>query len=1448
MNQELERFEPAELGGRIAYEHLHRYAICRDRVAGLRVLDVACGAGYGTNLLAQTAAQATGLDIDPAAIRRAKKVYKAENLKFVTADCLEMPFEPGSFDVVVANEMIEHIAEQDAFIEEVKRVLVAGGRLLVSTPNKPVYNRYKPPNPFHVAEMDLSEFRRLLKRHFKLVQLTGLRMALVSSGYEIEGSHHPSNLIAAKTYRGVGSNSGRPEVNNDELAFDDPEYVLATCSDRPFEDAPTASSIFFSNEDDLWVEHEKIMSWASQLHEEDEVLRTDLRQSRADLEAAESALERERLAGDKHKHLTVSAKLLGRLTRTTVEADEIAIVDAMFSLNEEMVTQRAQLDRLVDAEKKLLILEKEFEVARATHESALDGLRRQHDEARERLTSELERLRDTQAAQLAELEAARGEVRQARERHDERDRAAREAEQKQAALETELKETKAAIARLTIGQDSPKSDPDNGGMARSLKSDAGASRQLRRRSRLIASYHEIQHDLGRATEAMRAAIPTARPRSRRRALSRGIFRKSQSEKSIPFDRAWIERQAPGARSVSVLKFLQDPQFFGVDPHPLFSAAYYMEQNPDVAEAGISAFGHYLEHGWREGRDPHPYFANDWYLYRNPDVLHAGVNPLVQYLEHGWKEGRFPNPAFDPTAYLNAHPDVETAGLEPLTHFVVHGSQEGRATPFRGLERDWHSLVARDDSKSLLDFLLSKRSDVSPPRAPTEVDDDTWPPQPLNNFWLPQTLRDFMIERQRENLIPLFTYLYSVMDAYAEAPGEFPDSDACRRILDRIRALSSEMGQDGTQSPEVTIVIPVYNNILDTLLCVVSLLESGPAIPIEILIADDCSTDATERLISDIGGVVRHVRNSINKGFVANCNAAAEHARGQQIVLLNNDTLIFSGWLENLVAPFSQFERVGLVGSKLINWDGSLQEAGGILWADGSAWNFGRGQDPAGSEFNYLKDVDYCSGASIAVSSSVWRQLGGFDPAFAPAYCEDSDLAFRVREAGYRTLYAPHSELIHHEGRSHGRDTGTGIKAQQVINQRRLFDRWQDVLERDQFANGEKVLRARDRSAEKPHILVIDHYVPQFDRDAGSRTMLQFLQTLIAAGWAVTFWPENLHYDARYTPAIQDMGVEVIYGPKFVAGFSEFLKSRSGLYDAVLLSRPHVASQFIDDVRALSDAQILYYGHDIHFERMRAQREVAGSTIEESAVEDMRELELGVCNRCDVILYPSEDEARRMAELVAPTVRSEWIPAYCYSEADLQAAARVADRSSQKDGSKKQLLFVGGFAHGPNSDGIAWFCREVAPILRASGIDFEVQIAGSNPTPEVWELEADDVRVLGFVSDDALQQLYRNASAVIAPLRFGAGVKGKVVEAMARGVPVVTTHVGAQGLATAEDYLFVGDSPEEFASGVIAAMDSDVATSRAKLALDYIRSAFSQSAMTDVLKEVLPSNQPVFKTA
>lgn len=211
MSGELERFDPGEQRGRIAYEHLHRYALCREYVAGKRVLDLACGTGYGTAILGSTGAEVTGVDISADAIKIARRRNTGDNVKFLIADCFDLPFESGSFDVVVANEMIEHVAEHDGLLQEARRVLAPGGLLLASTPNKPVYHRFKTPNIFHVSEMEMPEFQRLLDRHFRHVRLTGLRMALVSASYPLNPAT-AGNLDAARIHVGnAGSDGSEPD-------------------------------------------------------------------------------------------------------------------------------------------------------------------------------------------------------------------------------------------------------------------------------------------------------------------------------------------------------------------------------------------------------------------------------------------------------------------------------------------------------------------------------------------------------------------------------------------------------------------------------------------------------------------------------------------------------------------------------------------------------------------------------------------------------------------------------------------------------------------------------------------------------------------------------------------------------------------------------------------------------------------------------------------------------------------------------------------------------------------------------------------------------------------------------------------------------------------------------------------------------------------------------------
>lgn len=205
-----------------------------------------------------------------------------------------------------------------------------------------------------------------------------------------------------------------------------------------------------------------------------------------------------------------------------------------------------------------------------------------------------------------------------------------------------------------------------------------------------------------------------------------------------------------------------------------------------------------------------------------------------------------------------------------------------------------------------------------------------------------------------------------------------------------------------KNPLVSIIIPVYNQFEYTYSYLRSILKNSGDIEYEVIIADDCSTDFTKDITKVVEGV--NVKKApTNLKFLLNCNNAAKSARGQYILFLNNDTQVQKDWLKHLVDLIESDSNIGMVGSKLVYPDGLLQEAGGIVWKDGSAWNYGNRQDGNASEYNYVKEVDYISGAAIMIRHSLWDELGGFDESFIPAYYEDTDLAFQVRRAGYKVL-------------------------------------------------------------------------------------------------------------------------------------------------------------------------------------------------------------------------------------------------------------------------------------------------------------------------------------------------------------------------------------------------------------------------------------------------------------
>lgn len=598
----------------------------------------------------------------------------------------------------------------------------------------------------------------------------------------------------------------------------------------------------------------------------------------------------------------------------------------------------------------------------------------------------------------------------------------------------------------------------------------------------------------------------------------------------------------------------------------------------------------------------------------------------------------------------------------------------------------------------------------------------------------------------------------------------------------------------SSNPKVTIIIPFFQQYEITWLCLKALESNGDHhIDFEVILVDDFSSGNSD-FINSLHGI-QIIRNNQNLGFLKSCNEAVLSANGSYLVFLNNDTQVQKGWLSSLVEVLENNATSPgcAVGSKLIFPDNQLQEAGGIVWNDATGCNYGKGSDHNLPQYNFLREVDYCSGASLAISKAFFLELGTFNEIFAPAYFEDTDICFKIRERGGTVYYQPRSIAIHFEGMSCGKSENAGVKSYQKKNREIFSDIWRNELPHHFLPSGGFIsqYRAANRLNGKKTILVIDSTLPYYDKESGGCRIYQILKILKKQSFHVIFLPANEIADEPYFSKLSLLGIEVLVDQSGKTSSTVLLKDRLELIDWAWICRPQIFEQFGCLLRQKSKARIIFDTIDLHYLRFKREWTVKGSNDRKIKKKWQRylKIEKKFARMSDHVLTVTNDE-------------SEIVKGWNVKNVSVLPNIHIpridgAPSFSARDG----LIFIGNYLHPPNEDAVNFLVSEVMPSVWSSIPEIQLTLLGSNPSPKVLDLVSERVSVTGFIED--VTPYFDLAKVFISPLRYGAGMKGKIGQSMSLGLPVVTTSIGAEGL-----YLnngknaLIADDPFDIANSIV----------------------------------------------
>jgi GT2 family glycosyltransferase/glycosyltransferase involved in cell wall biosynthesis len=884
------------------------------------------------------------------------------------------------------------------------------------------------------------------------------------------------------------------------------------------------------------------------------------------------------------------------------------------------------------------------------------------------------------------------------------------------------------------------------------------------------------------------------------------------------------------------------------PHWLFDELHYRRSYPDLTDEALAEIGlvngydHYLWHGSLEGRTGHPLF--------DPDVYHAQCKQIgaeilptegpfrhcLRRISHGEPEVQT-SIYFDPIWYLEHHTTMGKA-IVPNTwrwvieHYICNASptQFDPIAAFSELYYLDHnpdvlmSVNHQDFRNGFAHFLLNGIYEL---RSPSENIDLAWYSQQESvrkdlergvgkdafTHWLTIGRHQGIPSKDRPPSANLATAL-----AYGRA--------STMSLLFARSPISFEM----TGAPVLSVIMVLHNRFPLTLMALASL-RMNCAANIEVILIDCGSTDETLNIRHYVRGAI-YLRFDIDISYLRSRNVALHIAKTDMVLYLHNDIELAPGAITAALRRMESDPKIGSIGGMIIGSHGVLQEAGGIVWRDGTTQGYMRDASPLTPEANFTRDVDFCSGIFLMARRALLDELEGFDEELESGHYADIDLCVRINRAGFRVVYDP-SVVLYHLDQDTAQDSY--VQAADVDYIGFVFAQKQaDYLMSRHAHSDQTQVYARTTDTSQRRVLFLEDTIPLRTIGSGFVRSNDLVRTMVSMGYCVTVYPLNdHHFDPACIYADMPDNVEVMYRHS-LRQLEEFLAWRRGYYDVIWIARTHNLHGTCPILEKLFNNSESQPRMILDTEAIASIRESERARVEGRPfdLDSSIEKELSSGKFCDKIVAVTEVEATKLRDIG-------------FSDVSVIGHMRTPCPTPRLFARRSGMLFIGAIhsMDSPNYDSLCWFVDKVMPLIEAElGWKTRLTVVGYTGVDVNLDRFRHHSRVTlrGAVLD--LEPLYDSHLVFIAPTRFAAGAPYKVYEAASFGLPVVMTELLRRQLDWKDGYealIAEVTDPETFARQVVALQRDDLLwQSLRNAALERIRLENNRENYVSAIADVL----------